>query len=110
MSNRRRLRGAAAVKVRDRCSGCGGRVGKLADALRLRTGQVICPRCRQSGQLPRAGCGHIVLPGSFTVVNDGGDGGSRCPACAPAAAAAAGIRRLGMAPRQEAGRLCGCRC
>lgn len=98
MSNRRRLRGE--IRERDRCSHCGHRVGRNADALRLRTGRTVCPRCRQSGSLPRLACGHVALPGSFVVVNQDGTGAYRCARCAPEAAAAAGNLRLGMAPRE----------
>ena len=101
MSNRRKLRRAASSRPAERCSGCGHRIGKLQDALRIRTGQVFCPRCRQTGEHMRCpGCGRAVLPGSFIVRNAGGYNDVRCPACAPDDAANAGIMLLGMAPRK----------
>jgi hypothetical protein len=69
------------------------------DALRLRTGQVACPRCRQGGELPRLPCGHVALPGSL-IVTDSEDGSNyQCAQCAPQAAKY-GNQRLGMAPGQ----------
>jgi len=98
VSNKRKLKVADAGTV-ERCTSCTRRIGANVDALRLRTGQVICPRCRQYGGLERLSCGHTVLPGSFVVLNAGGDGKSRCPQCAPGDTAYAGNMRLGMAPR-----------
>jgi len=70
------------------------------NALRLRTGQVICPRCQQHGQLASCpACGRVVLPGSLIIRNEGGSNDIRCAGCVPAAAALAGNMRLGMAPR-----------
>ena len=80
-----------------------------ADALRLRTGQVICPRCRQHGSLPRLACGHVVPTGSFVVRNVGGQGELRCPTCEPetaaeAAATVGGNAMLGLAPTRRSPR------
>ena len=100
MSNRRRIK-AAGPDTRERCSACGRRVGVLADALRLRTGQVICPACRQhGGPADCPSCGRVTLPGSLIIVNEGGNADVRCPACAPESAAAAGNLRLGLAQRK----------
>jgi hypothetical protein len=98
MSNARKPK-LRAPDTRDRCSACGRRIGKLASALRLRTGQVICPRCQQSGGPANCpSCGRVTLPGSLIIINEGGNADTRCPSCAPAAAAAAGNMRLGLAP------------
>jgi hypothetical protein len=104
VSNARRPRQAraAAVAARERCSACGHRIGALADVLRLRTGQVICPRCQQHGGPGNCpSCGRVTLPGSLIIRNEGGNNDARCPACAPDAAAAAGNLRLGLAPLRE---------
>ncbi len=69
------------------------------DVLRVRTGQVICPRCRQYGAVPRLACGHYALPGSFVVRNEGGDNDVRCTQCARDSAALAGNARFGMGAR-----------
>ena len=82
MSNKRKLKAAGAA-LAERCTSCGRRIGATADALRLRTGQVICPRCRQFGEIPRLSCGHYSLPGSSVVRNAGGNNDVRCPQCAP---------------------------
>jgi len=88
--------------TRERCTFCGHRIGRLDDALRLRTGQVACPHCRQGGQLGRCpACRCAVLPGSLIIRNEGGNNDIRCPACVPDAAVLAGNMRLGMAPRRE---------
>jgi hypothetical protein len=103
VSNKRKLKKPAGPDTRERCSvpRCGRRIGKLDDALRLRTGQVICPRCQQYGELARCpACNTAVLPGSFIVSNAGGNADVRCPACAPGEAVHAGNLRLGMAPRK----------
>lgn len=101
MSNKRRLRGAAASRSAERCSFCSRRIGANMDVLRLRTGQVACPACRQGGELARCpACGRACLPGSLVIRNEGGNNDVRCPACAPGAAALAGNMRLGMAPRE----------
>ena len=98
MSNRRRLRGPGAARSAERCTtaGCGRRIGANDNALRLRTGQVICPRCQQHGELPRLPCGHVALPGTL-MVSDSTDGNMQCPQCSPHAAWY-GNQRLGMAP------------
>lgn len=94
MSNRRRLKAAGSVPA-ERCTSCGHRIGRLDGALRLRTGQVICPRCRQHGTPQRLSCGHYVPPGSL-MINDNGDGKTyRCVRCSPEAAQF-GSARLGM--------------
>lgn len=59
------------------------------DVLRLRTGQVICPRCRQHGEIPRLACGHMVPAGNFVVRNVNGMNDLRCSLCEPEAAAEA---------------------
>lgn len=107
VSNKRKLKTDAGPV--ERCTSCGRRIGKLAESLRLRTGQVICPRCQQYGELPRLSCGHVSLPGSYVVRNVGGMGEERCPVCAPEAAAEAAAEmgtgtaaRLGLSPRKEA--------
>ncbi|HXJ26526.1 MAG TPA: hypothetical protein VNH17_12535 [Streptosporangiaceae bacterium] len=100
MSNSRKPK-QAGPDTRERCSACGRRAGRLADVLRLRTGQVICPRCQQHGGPGRCpSCGRVTLPGSLVIRNEGGNNDIRCPACAPDAAARAGNLRLGMAPRK----------
>lgn len=99
MSNKRRVRGAAASRPAERCTFCSRRIGKLADALRLRTGQVACPRCRQGGELPRLACGHVALPGTL-MLSDSTEDNYQCPQCSPANAARFGSQRFGMAPRE----------
>lgn len=95
----------AGPDTRERCSvpECRRRIGKLDRALRLRTGQVVCPACQQNGtDLPRCpSCGAYCLPGSY-VVRDAGQGRQdvRCPACAPEdAIMSPGSKRTGLAPR-----------
>jgi hypothetical protein len=98
LSNRRKLKAADAGPV-ERCARCGHRIGANADALRLRTGVTLCPRCREYGRLPTLSCGHVALPGSFIVRGEDGRNEARCVRCAPESAARAGNLRLGMAPR-----------
>ena len=83
----------------ERCTSCGRRIGAHADALRLRTGQVICPRCRQHGELPRLSCGHVALPGTFISSDSEDHSTVQCPRCSPAAGKF-GNTRFGMAPRE----------
>jgi hypothetical protein len=97
VSNRRRLRGAAENRPAERCSSCSRRIGKTADALRLRTGQVVCPACRQHGEVPRLPCGHYALPGSFTASNSDGSN-MQCVQCSPYADRF-GAMRYGLAER-----------
>lgn len=96
MSNRRRLK-PSGPDARERCSACARRVGRLDDALRLRTGQVICPRCQQNGELPRLACGHVALPGTLMITDSTTDN-FQCPQCSPVAAQY-GNQRLGMGRR-----------
>ena len=100
MSNRRRLKVADAGPV-ERCTSCGRRIGAHADALRLRTGQVICPRCRQRGELPRLSCGHYALPGTFISTDSDDRSTVQCPQCSPVAARYGNLR-LGLAERGRA--------
>ena len=95
MSNKRKLKSDGAGPV-ERCTSCGRRIGKNDDALRVRTGQVICPRCRQYGDIPRLPCGHYALPGSFVVRNEGGNNDIRCAQCGQDGTALAGNMRLGL--------------
>lgn len=97
MSNRRKLKGADAGPA-ERCTSCGHRIGAKADALRLRTGQVICPRCRQYGDLPRASCGHYVLPGQLISSDSDDHSTMQCPACSPVSEKF-GAAKFGLAPR-----------
>lgn len=95
MSNRRKLKSGA---PKERCSFCRRGVGKLDSALRLRTGQIVCPACQQRGELPRLPCGHIALPGSF-MISDSDDGSNRqCVQCSPHAGQF-GAEKFGLAPR-----------
>lgn len=99
MSNRRKVRPDGTTPA-ERCTSCGRRTGRyaVASVLRLRTGQVICPRCREHGGLQRMACGHVVTPGSL-VINDNGDGSTyRCAQCSPEAAQF-GNARLGLGRR-----------
>ncbi len=84
MSNRRKLRTDRAA-TREVCTSCGRSTGRYAsgDILRFsRTGQVICPRCQQTGSPQRMACGHYALPGSL-IVNNNGDGRTYiCARCA----------------------------
>jgi predicted RNA-binding Zn-ribbon protein involved in translation (DUF1610 family) len=98
VSNTRKLRGAAASRSAERCTSCRRRIGAGMDVLRLRTGQVICPRCQQSGSLPRLPCGHVALPGTL-MTSDSTEGNYQCPKCSPHAARFGNLR-LGMAPRK----------
>jgi len=97
VSNRRRLKVAGAEPA-ERCTSCGHRIGKNADALRLRTGQVICPRCRQYGDIPRLSCGHYSLPGSLVITDSDDYGNMQCAQCSPHVEQA-GNMRLGLAGR-----------
>ncbi len=98
MSNTRKLRGAAASRSAERCTSCNRRIGAKMNVLRLRTGQVICPRCQQSGSLPVLPCGHVALPGTL-MISDSTSGNYQCPQCSPHAAEFSGAR-LGMAQRK----------
>jgi predicted RNA-binding Zn-ribbon protein involved in translation (DUF1610 family) len=84
MSNKRKLKVADAGTA-ERCTSCGRRIGANADALRLRTGQVICPRCRQNGELPRLACGHYALPGTLVSSDSDDLSTMQCPRCSPVA-------------------------
>jgi hypothetical protein len=97
MSNKRRLRGAAAQRPAERCSFCSRRIGANTDALRLRTGQVVCPACQQGGELPRLACGHMSLPGSLMVA-DGSPDQFQCAQCS-SSAGQFGNARLGLSRR-----------
>lgn len=98
MSNRRKLKGADATPA-ERCTSCGRRIGATADALRLRTGQVVCPRCRQYGGLTRLACGHYSLPGSLVTTDSEDHGNTQCMQCSPHTGKAGNLR-LGLAPRR----------
>jgi hypothetical protein len=81
MSNRRKLPGNRGDRAR--CSFCSRRIGANDDVLRLRTGQIACPRCRQHGKLAQLPCGHYSLPGAFTI-SDSDDGSNhQCTQCSP---------------------------
>jgi predicted RNA-binding Zn-ribbon protein involved in translation (DUF1610 family) len=84
VSNRRKLKGADATPA-ERCTSCGRRISATADALRLRTGQVICPRCRQFGEIPRLSCGHYALPGTLVSSDSEDHSTMQCPQCSPVA-------------------------
>lgn len=79
MSNRRKCRLGRVTS--ERCSFCGRAAGGPR-ALRLKTGQVACPRCQEYGQWERLDCGHLSLPGAKIMRNVGGTGESRCLRCA----------------------------
>ena len=84
MSNTRKARGSGQAPA-ERCTFCGRRLGRgsALRALRLRTGQIACARCRETGHLRRLACGHFALPGAL-IVNESGDGQTfTCKACAP---------------------------
>ena len=97
MSNRRKLKSADAGPV-ERCTSCGHRIGAHADALRLRTGQVICPRCREHGGLPRLSCGHYALPGTLVSSDSEDHSTMQCPQCSPVAGRFGGLK-FGLARR-----------
>jgi hypothetical protein len=83
MSNTRKARGSGRV-LKERCTFCKGALGRGA-ALRLRTGQVACARCRETGYLQKLSCGHFTLPGAL-VINENGDGKTYvCADCASGA-------------------------
>ena len=99
MSNKRKLKVADAGTA-ERCTSCGRRVGAHADALRLRTGQVICPRCRQNGELPRLTCGHYALPGTLVSSDSDDLSTMQCPRCSPVAGKF-GSARFGLPQRGQ---------
>src|SRR6266567_5808915 len=95
MSNRRKLRGAGAAPA-ERCTFCGRKAGSRA--LRLRTGQVACPRCTEHGSIRKMACGHYALPGA-AVINVSGDGKTFvCAACSERSGEL-GNMRLGLGKR-----------
>jgi hypothetical protein len=51
----------------------------------LRTGQVICPKCRQFGEIPRLACGHYALPGQLVSTDSDDHSTKQCVACSPVA-------------------------
>jgi predicted RNA-binding Zn-ribbon protein involved in translation (DUF1610 family) len=97
VSNKRKLKLAGAEPA-ERCTSCGHRIGKNADALRLRTGQVICPRCRQFGEIPRLSCGHYALPGTLVSTDSEDHSTMQCPQCSPVAGKFSGAK-FGLARR-----------
>ena len=92
MSNRLRLRHEDSAPA-ERCSFCGRRAG--ARALRMRGGQLACPRCQESGSLRKLACGHYALAGSL-IINSNGDGQTyECAQCSPDVQSF-GLARLGL--------------
>ncbi len=75
MSNTRRARAAIDQAPRERCSFCRRALGpgSVRRALRLKSGQLACAKCRETGYLKALACGHVALPG-VRVVNESGDG------------------------------------
>lgn len=71
------------------------------NAVRLRTGRVHCPKCLQYLEPPRMSCGHVVLPGSLAIHNEGGNGDLRCPQCAPETTSQVGNLRLGLTEKGQ---------
>jgi hypothetical protein len=81
VSNRRKLRLGRVTS--ERCTFCGHAAGGPR-ALRLRNGQVACPRCQERGSLRKLACGHYGVAGA-QVLNENGDG--RTFVCTPCATA-----------------------
>jgi len=76
MSNTRRARIRQAPSApRERCAFCGRSLGSgsVRRALRLKTGQLACAKCRETGGLQRLACGHFALPGA-RIISENGDG------------------------------------
>jgi hypothetical protein len=92
---RRKLKGSRAPA--ERCTFCGGNA-RGTRALRLRTGQVACPRCQEHGGLQRLACGHYGVAGALKVVECGDGKTFVCAACA-ADSGAFGLARLGLPKR-----------
>ena len=82
VSNKRKLRSGRVTS--QRCSFCGHAAGGLR-ALRMRNGQVACPRCQENGGgLAKLACGHYGVAGAVAL-NENGDGRTFvCAACATA--------------------------